>query len=86
MGWSSGVNLFTNIAETVSANVLDEDDREAIYEAMVSAFDAHDCDNLSDLIGEIDEILDSVLKDFYDLADDEDDDDGWDHGGRENFG
>ena len=83
MGWSSGANLFTNIAESVSANVSDEDDRQAIYEDMVSAFDAHDCDNLHELIGEIDEILDSVIRDFYGIEDDEEED--WPDGGREDF-
>ena len=74
MGWSSGVPLFISLAETISTNVLDEDERKAVFEDMVNAFDAYDCDELSTLIGEVDHILDEVLREFYELEDEEDTD------------
>lgn len=75
MGWSSGKPLFISLAETISANVLDEDEKQAVFEDMVNAFDAYDCDNLSELIGEIDAVLDSVLREFYDIDDEDEEDD-----------
>ena len=87
MGWSSGATLFQTLAENISSNVSDEDERLVVYEEMINAFDAHDCDDLSYLIGEVDHILDEALRDFYNIEEDEDeeDEDDWPDGGREDF-
>ena len=70
MGWSSGSSLFAEIAEILVEHVPDDAEREAVYEELIDAFEARDCDNLHECIG-IDPILDDLLEDS-DLEDDED--------------
>lgn len=86
MGWSSGSSLFADIAEVIANNVTDEDERRAVYDAMIEAFTERDCDTLDECVG-IDHILDEALADALDLDDDEEDDeeDVWPGGGREDF-
>lgn len=87
MGWSSGSSLFADIAETIADTVTDEDERRAVYTAMVESFIDRDCDTLDECTG-IDHVLDEVLADALDIDDDDDDDDeddSWPDGGREDF-
>lgn len=86
MGWSRGSELFARIAEVIETVVRDEDDRHEIYKEMIAAFEDFDCDTLMECT-DIDFILDELLEEAYgDTEDsDEDEDDEWPDGGREDF-
>jgi hypothetical protein len=60
MAWITGASIFTEIAETITRYVSDEDDRRMIYKELVELFQDYDCDNL-DECEDIDFILDEVL-------------------------
>lgn len=60
MGWSTGVTIFAEIAEIISAKQIDEDDRLEIYKDLIELFLHYDCDNLAECQG-IDYILDEAL-------------------------
>lgn len=83
MGWSSGSGLFEEIAEIILDVVDDEDDRREIYQRMIEAFECRDCDTLAECVG-IDHVLDEVLDEAYGEPD-EDEEDDWPDGGREDF-
>jgi hypothetical protein len=87
MRWERGTELFTRIAEVIESVVANGDNRAELYEEILAAFEDCDCDiTLSECVG-IDKILDEVLEETYgehSLSDDEDDDE-WPDGGREDF-
>lgn len=61
MGWSSGSNLFSAIADIISAHVRDDDDKKDIFTELVELFVDYDCDTLHECDG-ADVILDEVLR------------------------
>lgn len=60
MGWSTGANIFAEVAEIIFDKVGDEDDRKEMYKELVELFQDYDCDNLNECQG-IDFVLDEVL-------------------------
>ena len=66
MGWSRGSSLFSEIASIIMDNVDSEKARTTIYESMIEAFEDFDCDTLTECTG-IDDVLDEVLTEKYDL-------------------
>ena len=87
MGWSTGSDLFAEIAESIERHVHDEQIKINIYYEMISSFEDYDADTLEECLG-ISDALDSVLKEVYNIddPDKDEDEDLWDDGGRENFG
>lgn len=87
MGWSTGSDLFAEIAESIERHVHDEQIKINIYYEMISSFEDFDADTLEECLG-ISDALDSVLKEVYNIddLDKDEDEDLWDGGGRENFG
>ena len=87
MGWNRGSELFARIAEVIETVVDDEDDRREIYTVMITAFEGFDCDTLEECT-DIDYVLDELLEEAYGDTDDsdEDEEDEWPDGGREDFG
>lgn len=86
MGWATGSELFADIAESIERHVHDEQTKINIYYEMISSFEDYDADTLMECWG-MSDALDAVLKEVYDVEDDEDEDEEfWDDGGRENFG
>lgn len=83
MGWSSGSSLFSDVAEIIAENVVDDNIRKLIYMGLIEAFQNHDCDTLDECT-DIDPVLDTLLGALIG-ADEEDEDDEWPDGGRENF-
>lgn len=87
MGWSRGSELFAEIAESIERHVQDEQTKINIYYEMISSFEDYDADDLAECWG-MSDALDAVLKEVYDIDEteyDDDDEDPWDGGGRENF-
>lgn len=60
MSWSSGSALFARIAEVIESVISNEDDRAALYEEMIVAFEEFDCDTLHECT-DIDPVLDELL-------------------------
>lgn len=86
MGWSTGSDLFAEVAESIERHVHDEQIKINIYYEMISSFEDYDADTLEECLG-ISDALDSVLKEVYNIDDpDKDEEELWDDGGRENFG
>ncbi len=87
MGWSTGSDLFAEVAESIERHVHDEQIKINIYYEMISSFEDYDADTLEECLG-ISDALDSVLKEVYNIddPDKDEDEDLWDGGGRENFG
>jgi hypothetical protein len=87
MGWSTGSDLFAEVAESIERHVHDEQIKINIYYEMISSFEDYDADTLEECLG-ISDALDSVLKEVYNIddPDKDEDEDLWDDGGRENFG
>jgi hypothetical protein len=87
MGWSTGSDLFAEIAESIERHVHDEQIKINIYYEIISSFEDYDADTLEECLG-ISDALDSVLKEVYNIddPDKDEDEDLWDGGGRENFG
>ena len=83
MGWSSGSSLFSDVAEIIAENVVDDNVRKLIYMRLIEAFQNYDCDTLDECM-DIDPVLDTLLEALIE-ADEEDEDDEWPDGGRENF-
>jgi len=83
MGWSSGSSLFSDVAEIIAENVVDDNVRKLIYMGLIDAFQNYDCDTLDECM-DIDPVLDTLLEALVE-ADEEDEDDEWPDGGRENF-
>jgi len=83
MGWSSGSSLFSDVAEIIAENVVDDNVRKLIYMGLIDAFQNYDCDTLDECM-DIDPVLDTLLEALIE-ADEEDEDDEWPDGGRENF-
>ena len=73
MGWSSGSRLFARVAEIIESVVTVEADRKEIYEVLIESFEEHDCDTLHECLG-IDDVLDELLKEHYELELDYEDD------------
>jgi hypothetical protein len=76
--WTFGSSLFCKIAEIIESTVSDSNDRKEIYKEILTAFEDHGCEEFSSAFG-IDEALDGVLEESYDIKDednfvDEDDD------------
>jgi len=82
MGWSSGSSLFSDVAEIIAENVVDDNVRKLIYMGLINAFQNYDCDTLDECM-DIDPVLDTLLEAMV-SADDEDEDE-WPDGGREHF-
>jgi len=70
MGWSSGTSLFEHVIETVKFHVPDFDTRYSMYVELVSAFEAHDWDNLDEVVG-----IDPAYDQFYNESVKENDED-----------
>ena len=70
MGWASGGELFSRIAESATKHIKDKKVRAAFYNDAIDAFEDHDCDTIYECQGE-DKVLDKVLKERG-LLDDED--------------
>jgi hypothetical protein len=87
MGWSTGSDLFAEVAESIERHVHDEQIKINIYYEIISSFEDYDADTLEECLG-ISDALDSVLKEVYNIddPDKDEDEDLWDGGGRENFG
>jgi hypothetical protein len=83
MGWSSGSSLFSDVAEIIAENVVDDNVRKLIYMGLIEAFQNYDCDTLDECM-DIDPVLDTLLEALIE-SDEEDEDDEWPDGGRENF-
>jgi len=83
MGWSSGSSLFSDVAEIIAENVVDDNVRKLIYMGLIDAFQNYDCDTLDECM-DIDPVLDTLLEALIE-SDEEDEDDEWPDGGRENF-
>lgn len=86
MGWATGSRLFTEVAESIERHVHDEQIKMNLYYEMISSFEDFDADTLDECLG-ISETLDAVLKEIYNIDDPDEDEDEeiWDDGGRENF-
>lgn len=82
MGWSSGSSLFSDVAEIIAENVVDDSVRKLIYMGLIESFQNHDCDTLDECT-DIDPVLDKLLEALALI--DEDEEDEWPDGGRENF-
>jgi hypothetical protein len=70
MGWSSGTTLFEHVIETVQFHVPDFDTRYNMYVELVSAFGAHDWDNLDEVVG-IDPAYDQFYNEFVKETDED---------------
>lgn len=88
MSWSSGTRLFANIAEIIADTVLDEGERKILYKGMIAEFESFDCDTLFEC-RDIDHVLDDLLDEIYEPIEgedfDDDDEEEWPDGGREDF-
>ena len=82
MGWSSGSSLFSDVAEIIAENVVDDNVRKLIYMRLIESFQNYDCDTLDECI-DIDPVLDKLLEAL--VEEDEEDEDEWPDGGREHF-
>ena len=58
MGWSSGVQLFGEVAQTINYYVRNEKQRLEAYKEIIVAFEDMDCDNLGEAV---DDETDPVL-------------------------
>jgi hypothetical protein len=83
MGWSSGSSLFSDVAEIIAENVVDDNVRKLVYMRLIEAFQNYDCDTLDECT-DIDPVLDKLLEALVE-EDEEDEDDEWPDGGREHF-
>jgi hypothetical protein len=81
MSWGRGSELFSDVAEIIAENVVDDNVRKLIYMRLIESFQNHDCDTLDECT-DIDPVLDKLLEA---LVDEDDEDDEWPDGGRENF-
>lgn len=87
MAWSTGVELFEELVATIERHVHDEQTKTNMYYEMISTFEDYDADDLESLMG-VSDTLDKVLIDVYGIEDqlpDDEDEEFWDDGGRENF-
>jgi hypothetical protein len=84
MGWSSGSALFGDVAEVIAENVVDDNIRKLIYMGLIDAFQNYDCDTLDECM-DIDPVLDTLLEAMVSADDEDEEDDEWPDGGRENF-
>jgi len=87
MAWSTGVELFEELVTTIERHVHDEQIKTNMYYEMISTFEDYDAEDLESLIGTSD-TLDKVLIDVYGIEDnlpDDEEEEFWDDGGRENF-
>jgi hypothetical protein len=87
MAWSTGVELFEELVATIERHVHDEQTKTNIYYEIISTFEDYDADDLESLMG-VSDTLDKVLIDVYDIEDqlpDDEEEEFWDDGGRENF-
>jgi len=84
MGWSSGSSLFSDVAEIIAENVVDDNVRKLIYMGLIEAFQNYDCDTLDECT-DIDPVLDTLLEALIEADEEEEEDDEWPDGGRENF-
>jgi hypothetical protein len=82
MSWSSGSSLFSDVAEIIAENVVDDNVRKLIYMGLIEAFQNYDCDTLDECT-DIDPVLDKLLEAL--VEEDEEDEDEWPDGGREYF-
>ena len=83
MSWGRGSELFSDVAEIIAENVVDDNIRKLIYMGLIEAFQNYDCDTLDECT-DIDPVLDTLLEALIE-ADEKDEDDEWPDGGRENF-
>ena len=83
MGWSSGSSLFSDAAEIIAENVVDDNVRKLIYMRLIEAFQNYDCDTLDECT-DIDPVLDTLLEALVEENED-DEGDEWPDGGREHF-
>jgi hypothetical protein len=72
MAWSTGSQIFEEIAAVIRSNVTDYEARCDVYRELIPIFEAHDAE-LYDVYGSIDEAFDEVWSQMYP----EDDGDGW---------
>jgi hypothetical protein len=87
MAWGTGVELFEELVATIERHVHDEQTKTNIYYEMISTFEDYDASELESLMG-VSDTLDKVLIDVYDIEDqlpDDEEEEFWDDGGRENF-
>lgn len=80
MGWGSGSDLLRDIINILNNAELDDDVRKELYDALIPAFQDHDCDTLDECLGK-DKQYDLAYKEYFpeeddlDYFDDEFDDD-----------
>jgi hypothetical protein len=84
MSWGRGSELFSDVAEIIAENVVDDNIRRLIYMGLIEAFQNYDCDTLDECM-DIDPVLDTLLEAMALMEESEDEDDEWPDGGRENF-
>jgi len=82
MSWGRGSELFSDVAEIIAENVVDDNIRKLVYMRLIEAFQNYDCDTLDECT-DIDPVLDKLLEAL--VEEDEEDDDEWPDGGREHF-
>ena len=83
MSWGRGSELFSDVAEIIAENVVDDNVRKLIYMRLIEAFQNYDCDTLDECT-DIDPVLDKLLLEAL-VEEDEEDEDEWPDGGREHF-
>lgn len=64
MGWSTGSQMFEEIAVVIRANISDFEARCDIYREIIPIFEDYDCDTLHECLGN-DEAFDQVWKEIY---------------------
>jgi hypothetical protein len=74
--------LFSDVAEIIAENVVDDNVRKLVYMRLIEAFQNYDCDTLDECI-DIDPVLDKLLEAL--VEEDEENEDEWPDGGREHF-
>jgi hypothetical protein len=82
MSWGRGSELFSDVAEIIAENVVDDNVRKLVYMRLIEAFQNYDCDTLDECT-DIDPVLDKLLEAL--VEEDEEDEDEWPDGGREHF-
>ena len=84
MSWGRGSELFSDVAEIIAENVVDDNIRKLIYMRLIEAFQNYDCDTLDECT-DIDPVLDILLEEMFESEEVEDEEDEWPDGGREQF-
>ena len=68
MAWSTGSQIFEEIASVLRANVSDYEDRKTIYRELISIFEDNGAE-LYDIYESVDEAFDDVWRELYPESD-----------------